>query len=80
MTDDSFRPCLVCGENVVGLDFVSFASARAYLRGEPGNQCYLSRDEDDEKSFDFLHRECVVLWLDGMYVRLNSDVEMRGDE
>ena len=59
MSDRRDRPCAVCGDD---------------KRGAPGDQCYLARDNEGEHCADFLHRECVAMWVDGMFIRLDFGI------
>ncbi|MFY9345566.1 MAG: hypothetical protein WAT39_23955 [Planctomycetota bacterium] len=77
------RPCIVCGADCLERDFLA-AISQFFMRGKRGEQHYLSRnasdgEQDESERADFIHRECIPLWAEGMFVRLESPAMLPGD-
>lgn len=76
--DTPTRECVVCGEDVLGRDYVQVDGSIVFvLRGQRMDQTYVARaDHDDEMPYgyaEYFCRGCIGTFEEMMWVRIDKE-------
>jgi len=70
--DGDERCCVVCGEDVLGRDFVQVDGAIIFaMAGERGDQDFLAREDMDEDKAEYFCRGCLPKFEEMMWVQVD---------
>lgn len=73
---DSERPCSVCGEDVIGTEFLSVDAWQFWAAGIPGEQTYLTCPQmDSGETAEYLHSHCAPLYVEMQFARARIEAE-----
>ena len=73
---DSERRCSVCGEDVIGTEFLSVDAWQFWAEGIPGEQTYLTCPQmDSGEAAEYLHSHCAPIYVEMQFARARIEAE-----